>query len=300
MRLFQAALDTCLDSPFFASLSVHGLHFTVYAPSKKILPWGWPQSPFKNSKNTQRALRDILMSRGQKLSPHCLETSFDSQLPSPKSSPKMPPKLFLPHRRGHFFLFQNYPCGEGNREAIERQKLSRGKNDIKMSRRAHWVLEKARKCIFLSIFRRFSVFFWVFKGPRGPNDQKKIQPRSKFPISIEIFNLARECQSRRLEFPTKSRATVGGSLENFILTRNFQSRSKSRFFSSLGPLGNLGSSPREEFSVSSRSFGALNPCSWSGVSQVLEAQRSREHWPCCAMCVGVLLGHRGPMNYDAH
>ena len=33
VRLFQAALDTCLDSPFFASLSVHGLHFTVYAPS---------------------------------------------------------------------------------------------------------------------------------------------------------------------------------------------------------------------------------------------------------------------------
>ena len=33
MRPFQAALDTCLDSPFFASLSVHGLHFTVYTPS---------------------------------------------------------------------------------------------------------------------------------------------------------------------------------------------------------------------------------------------------------------------------
>ena len=63
---------------------------------------------------------------GQKLSPHCLETIFDSQLPSPKSSPKMPPKLSLTHRRGHFFLFQNYPCGEGNCEAIERQKLSRG------------------------------------------------------------------------------------------------------------------------------------------------------------------------------
>ena len=78
---------------------------------------------------------------GQKLSPHCLEPIFDSQLPSPKSSPKMPPKLSLPHRRGHFFLFQNYPCGEGNCEAIERhldvpgQFLSR---DIKMSRRAHW------------------------------------------------------------------------------------------------------------------------------------------------------------------
>ena len=33
MRLFWAALDTCLDSLFLASLSVHGLHFTVYAPS---------------------------------------------------------------------------------------------------------------------------------------------------------------------------------------------------------------------------------------------------------------------------
>ena len=36
MRLFQAALDTCLDSPFFASLSVHCLHFTVYVPSRKF------------------------------------------------------------------------------------------------------------------------------------------------------------------------------------------------------------------------------------------------------------------------
>ena len=65
---------------------------------------------------------------GQKLSPHCLETIFDSQLPSPKSSPKMPPKLSLPHTKGHFFFFQNYSCGEGNCKAIERQKLSRGKS----------------------------------------------------------------------------------------------------------------------------------------------------------------------------
>ena len=33
MRLFQAALDTPLDSPFSATLSVHGLHFMVCAPS---------------------------------------------------------------------------------------------------------------------------------------------------------------------------------------------------------------------------------------------------------------------------
>ena len=36
MRLFQAPLDTCLDSPLLASVSVHGLHFTVYAPSKTV------------------------------------------------------------------------------------------------------------------------------------------------------------------------------------------------------------------------------------------------------------------------
>ena len=36
MRLFQAPLDTCLGSPFFASLSVHSLHFTVDALSIRL------------------------------------------------------------------------------------------------------------------------------------------------------------------------------------------------------------------------------------------------------------------------
>ena len=35
MRLFQVAVDTPLDSPFSAILSVHGLHFTVCAPSSR-------------------------------------------------------------------------------------------------------------------------------------------------------------------------------------------------------------------------------------------------------------------------
>ena len=46
MRLFQAALDTPLDSPFSATLSVHGLHFTVCAPSinaSKTNDWTRPQ-----------------------------------------------------------------------------------------------------------------------------------------------------------------------------------------------------------------------------------------------------------------
>ena len=34
-RLFQPPVDTCFGSPFFASLSVHGLHFTAYDVSRK-------------------------------------------------------------------------------------------------------------------------------------------------------------------------------------------------------------------------------------------------------------------------
>ena len=36
MRLFRAALDTCLNSPLFASLSVHGLHFTACVLSNTV------------------------------------------------------------------------------------------------------------------------------------------------------------------------------------------------------------------------------------------------------------------------
>ena len=74
----------------------------------------------------------------QKLTPHCLAAIFDSQLPSPKLSLKMPPKLPLPHNRGHFFLFQNCPRGEGNCAAIERQKLSRGNFCLAASRCLSW------------------------------------------------------------------------------------------------------------------------------------------------------------------
>ena len=72
---------------------------------------------------------------------------------------------------------------------------------------------------------------------RSDQRSKKLDPRSKFSISIEIFDLARKFQSRRLDFPTKTRAAVGGSLEIFNLDRNFQSRSKSRIFLIFGPSG---------------------------------------------------------------
>ena len=87
--------------------------------------------------DTEAPARHLDVSR-PKLTPHCLATIFDSQLPSPKLSPKMHPKLSLAHKRGHFFLFQNDPCGEGNCETIERQKSSRGNFCPATSRCLFW------------------------------------------------------------------------------------------------------------------------------------------------------------------
>ena len=84
----------------------------------------------------------------QKLTPHCLATIFDAQLPSPKLSPKMPPKLSLAHKRGHFFLFQNCPRGEGNCETIERQKVSRGNFCPATSRCLFWPTGVVQKGVF--------------------------------------------------------------------------------------------------------------------------------------------------------
>ena len=144
MRPFQGPLDTSLDSPFSASLSVHGLHFTVCVPSicPKFCPILRPESQ-TSARVIKICRRYFALPEGparhldasrQKLTPHCLAAIFDSQLPSPKLSLQMPPKLPLPHNRGHFFLFQNCPRGEGNCAAIERQKLSRGNFCLAASR----------------------------------------------------------------------------------------------------------------------------------------------------------------------
>ena len=58
--------------------------------------------------NPEGPARHLDASR-QKLTPHCLAAIFDSQLPSPKLSLKMPPKLPLPHNRGHFSSFKIAP-----------------------------------------------------------------------------------------------------------------------------------------------------------------------------------------------
>ena len=61
---------------------------------KKI---GFPEGP----------ARQLDVSR-QKLTPHCLETIFDSQLPSPKLSPQVPHKFSTPQERA-FSLLSKLP-----------------------------------------------------------------------------------------------------------------------------------------------------------------------------------------------
>ena len=85
-----------------------------------------------------------------------------------------------------------------------------------------------------TVSRKASPLFRI-SDPEGPTI-KINKSCSKLSISIEISNLARKCLSRRLDFPTKNRAAMGGSLENFILARNVQSRSKSRIFFDLWAL----------------------------------------------------------------
>ena len=65
-----------------------------------------------------------------------------------------------------------------------------------------------------------SLVFRFGHPSRGPNDQKNL-------ISIEIFDLDRKFQSRRLDFPTKkkgprwtARSKISFSLEIFNLARN--------------------------------------------------------------------------------
>ena len=93
------------------------------------------------------------------------------------------------------------------------------------------------------------------KFPEGPTI-KKIQSRLKSAISIEIFNLARKFQSRRLDLPTKIGPWWVACSQNFILAQNFQSRSKSRIILIFVPSGQFfgEGDATKHFSVNKRGF----------------------------------------------
>ena len=93
----------------------------------------------------------------QILSPHCLETIFDSQLPSPKLSPKMPRKLSLPTQERIFPSFKTNPVVR----VIARQLRDKnclaaifGPRHQHVPLLAHWV------CLKMSHCESWCVFVW--------------------------------------------------------------------------------------------------------------------------------------------
>ena len=63
----------------------------------------------KNASETQRALRDRLMSRGKNCLPTVSRQFLTCNYPRPNCLLKCLPNC-LPHKRGLFILFQNYPA----------------------------------------------------------------------------------------------------------------------------------------------------------------------------------------------
>ena len=84
---------------------------TIFAARHQSVSQGvlTTKAPTKRPTNPEGPARHLDASR-QKLSPHCREAIFDSQLPSPKFPLKMPPELPLPHKRGLFFFSKIAPA----------------------------------------------------------------------------------------------------------------------------------------------------------------------------------------------
>ena len=109
---------------------------------------------------SQRALRHLDVSR-QKWTPHCLATIFDSQLPSPKLSPRLPLRLSLAHKRRAFCAQKNFPAVRVT-ATTERQKLSRGNFCPAASRCLFWPTGLGM------VFFLMRSSEWVFFRSSGP------------------------------------------------------------------------------------------------------------------------------------
>ena len=91
----------------------------------------------------------------QQLTPHCLAAILDSQLPSPKLSPKCLPNCLSPTREVFFPLSKLPPrrgqlCRDRVAKIVSRQFLPRG---IEMPLRALWVFGKESRGKFVGSFR---------------------------------------------------------------------------------------------------------------------------------------------------
>ena len=85
---FQGALETCLDSPLLASLSVHGLHFTVYAPSTN-------HGQVPDLRRSQRDFSEVQGASKGVLQKGPSQKSFSNHRPERRESPFAQPIVLL-------------------------------------------------------------------------------------------------------------------------------------------------------------------------------------------------------------
>ena len=78
-------------------------------------------APLCGGTSAQRALRDILMSRGKTCLPTVSRQFLTRKCPDPNCLLKCLPNCLSPTREGFFASFKINPRGEGNCETIERQ-----------------------------------------------------------------------------------------------------------------------------------------------------------------------------------
>ena len=145
---------------------------------KGVLPRFWRRAHLTRAEmlstwNPEGPARHLDASR-QKFTPHCLAAILDSQLPSPKLSLKMPPKLPLTQNRGHFCLFQNCPRGEGNCAAAGRQKLSRG-NFLEARKPTQNPEIPKKHRVHTNFFEKFARTFAFFPVTRVRNPTEIVQ-----------------------------------------------------------------------------------------------------------------------------
>ena len=139
------------------------------------------------------------------------------KLPSPKLSPKIPPKLSLLHKRG-FFLVQN-SRGEVNCETIERQKISRGNFCPTTSRCLFWPTGQFLQISL--IFRSSADFSTIFVGVCKRSGEGVVwrngRPKNGGPKGcfwgVHFF-------SAPLRFSGASRANVKGTTKKRTLSKN--------------------------------------------------------------------------------
>ena len=209
MRLFEAALDAPLDSPFSATLSVHGLHFTVCAPSKKgaVLT------------KTSKKMNLLLTSKTRAFLHKPREGDKMTKMAGVKRTKAWFTKgmVFVPWL-GNFNLawqFQSWP----SEDPQNRKQADYCFESTVWEERTHWVLRQTRWVLPETRWVRFGA--QIVGREELTELSSRNSARAKKLTELDVWN--RALRNRIRPVSDEKKALVGGSLEIFTLTWKFRS-----------------------------------------------------------------------------